>query len=89
MMKRATQKYYDVETNSFGFVLQSGSEKLVLYRSKILACANWYLKQVEPTANFITGLFYDKRKRLYRGKTRDGFNIFVRITGTAGVVYGL
>lgn len=88
-MKRPTQRTYDVETNSFGFVLHSGSEKLVLYRSKIVACASWYLKQVEPTANFISGLFYDKRRRLFRGKTRDGFTIFVRIIGASGVVYGL
>jgi len=88
-MKRPTQRAYDVQENNYGYMLSSGTEKLVLYRSKIHAAADWYLKQVEPTANFISGLFYDKRKCLFRGKTKDGFNIFVRITGTAGVVYGL
>lgn len=88
-MKQQTQRTYDVQENNFGYVLSSGNEKLVLYRSKIRATADWYLKQVEPIESFITGLFYDKRKKFFRGKTRDGFTIFVRIIGASGVVYGL
>lgn len=88
-MKRPTQRAYTVEENSFGYMLSSGAEKLVLYRSKIHAAADWYLKQVEPMENYLSGLFYDKRRRLFRGKTRDGFTIFVRIIGASGVVYGL
>ena len=88
-MKRPTQRTYDVQENSFGYMLVSGAEKLVLYHSKIHAAAEWYLKQVEPIENYISGLFFDKRRRLFSGKTRDGYQIHVRIIGATGVVYGL
>lgn len=88
-MKRPTQRTYDVQENSFGYMLTSGAEKLVLYHSKTAALADWYLKQVEPMENYLSGLFYDKRRCLFKGKTRDGFTIFVRIIGASGVVYGL
>jgi len=81
------KQYFDVEETRFGFTLKSGSIVYVLNRSKIYNNSyQFYLKQVEPNNEFISGLFL-KKKNMYQGRTVDNQRVIVRMMiGTALLV---
>jgi len=84
------EKTFNIVETSYGYTLTNGSQKLVMNKSKIQgAAAKYFLKEVEPFENYITGLFYNKLKKNYRGKTVDGKFIFVRIVGGVAFINGL
>lgn len=71
-----------VNETKFGYILYSSSEKYVFNRSKISnSKVDYYLKQVSPTEIYISGMFYDKQKNIYKGKTKNGTKINLSIDG--------
>lgn len=76
-------KNYSVNENRFGYLLINlvdVNDKMVLYESKnINSIASHYLKQVEPIEEFFSGMFYDKKKLKYSGRTKAGQRITIKI----------
>lgn len=73
-----------------GYILSDGVKKFVLNKSKWQkqGYSDYYLKQVEPTQEYISGLFYNKRKSLYQGKTKDGQRVIVKLgLNTAEIIF--
>lgn len=83
------ERTFDLSETEHGYTLINGNEKFVLNHSKTGALADWYLKQVAPAPEYITGLFYNKKSKLFRGKARHGQYIFVRMFGTVAKITGL
>lgn len=65
-------KYFNLIENEFGYILENGITKYVLYRSKHSTGGNYapyYLKQVAPYSNYISGMYIDKdRQNKFNGK---------------------
>lgn len=83
-------KVFQVVQNKYGFVLldSSKNEKFVLYRSKNASGRSpFYLKRVEPTEHFISGMYYTERSNIYNGRTTQGVIIKVRIVGDVAEVW--
>jgi hypothetical protein len=73
-------KTYELITTTHGYILTNGIEKLVMNISKKAGSAvPYYLKKVEPIQEYLTGLFYDKKKNEYYGKTADGTRVKVQL----------
>jgi hypothetical protein len=72
------KKYYNVELTKNGYKLVDGNEVILMNPSKYPNIA-YYLKQVSPTVENITGLFYNKEKNFYRGKDLDKNTVILRL----------
>jgi hypothetical protein len=91
--------YLDINETKQGYILQDKDKtiKYVLNTSKRQQqekskTAPYYLKQVEPTNLYISGMFKDKKKPLFNGKfNTSNLNFKVRVifytTGTAKVEF--
>lgn len=82
------KKAYQIEVNSFGYILKNEAtkEKFVLYKSKLEGSkkAPYYLKEIEPTETYISGMFVNEKKHLFNGKTKEGCKVIIQINdGTA------
>lgn len=73
----------NVNENSYGYVLSNESEKYVLNKTKYPnSKAPFYLKQVAPQERYLSGMFYDKRKNMFVGKTTEGERINLILDGS-------
>lgn len=72
------QKYFNYIETAHGFTLNDETDKYVLNRSKIYQNDyQFYLKKVEPTENFVSGLFRKKNK--YVGRTMQGRKVEIAL----------
>lgn len=63
---------YELHTTNYGYIIMNGNEKYVMNRTKkAFSKVDFYLKKVHPTSEYISGLFYNSKKKEYKGKTRD------------------
>jgi hypothetical protein len=70
----------DINRNQFGYLLIGINEKYVMYQTKHNSeIVPYYLKRVFPETSYITGLFYNKKRNEYRGKTVDGQKVIVKL----------
>lgn len=74
-------RFLDIIENNFGYILSDSFGKFVLYKSKFQGKASHYLKQVKPSENYISGMFYDKDTNQFRGKTKDNKKVVVTLIG--------
>lgn len=66
----------DVVQTAFGYILTDGQLKYVCNKSKYdNSKIPYYLKQVSPSEQYITGLFYDAKHDIYTGKDTDSHRI--------------
>ena len=91
--------YLDINETKFGYILtdKTKSTKYVLNQSKKQMEQNskvapFYLKQVAPTENYISGMFKDKKRPVFNGKyNTPNMNFVVKIifytTGTAKIEF--
>jgi hypothetical protein len=79
-------KIYNVEENYNGYLLIgiNDTKKFILYKSKFNSTKNapYFLKQIAPQENYISGMFIDKKKNLFNGKTKEGIKVEVKLNGT-------
>lgn len=74
------EKVYELIKTEYGYTLINGSEKLVMNMTKKSNSPTpFYLKRVYPSQDYLTGLFYDKHKRVFSGKTKDNQRVTVRL----------
>lgn len=77
--------YYNVEQTAYGFILSNANEKFVLNRSKIFEDDyHFYLKRVEPTQQFISGMF--RKKNRYVGKTTENSKVVVTMFANSALI---
>lgn len=61
------KKYYNLEKTKSGYKLIDGNEVLIMNVSKY-SNVPYYLKRLSPDVEYITGLFYDKKSNIYKGR---------------------
>jgi len=81
----------EVIRNDYGVMLISGSSKYILSESKYRGKGNYapyFLKQVAPVKEYITGLFKKKNenKERYRRKSRTGGKVVISIFDSVGTL---
>lgn len=70
----------DIERTQYGFLLRGGSDIYLMNKSTVNALATpYYLKRVEPTKEYITGLFYKRARNEYVGKAQNGQKVKLRL----------
>lgn len=91
--------YLDINETKFGYILQDKNKNIryVLNESKKPADPNsktapFYLKQVKPTDNYISGMFKDKKQNKFNGKyNTPNMNFIVKVifytTGQAKIEF--
>ena len=72
------KKYYSVENTKTGYKLIDGNEVILMNVSKY-PNIDYYLKRVAPEVQAITGLFYNKRKNIYRGKDTNNNTVILSL----------
>lgn len=78
-------QYYNAEPTPYGFILSNTDEKYVLNRSKIFEDDyHFYLKRVEPTQQFISGMFRKKNK--YVGKSANNSKVTVILFANSALI---
>lgn len=71
---------YHLNQTPNGYELTSGKEKYLMLLSKRPNTPTpYYLRQIEPQSNYISGLFYNKKKQEYKGKDINNNRIIVRL----------
>lgn len=72
-----------VNITNYGYILSNESAKYVFNRTKKdNSKVDYYLKQVKPNEMYISGMYYDKNRKQYNGKTIDGKRIYLKIDGS-------
>lgn len=81
------KKYYNIQSISHGFkLIGDNNEVLIMGKSKYdNKNIPYYLKQISPEPKYLSGLFYNKRYDIYKGKDTQNKNFKLRL----GVQYAI
>lgn len=76
---------YEIIEVKNGWLLVGNSKKYLIGIAQHPP-AKYYLQQLEPSPQFITGLFEEPKKNLFRGKDKNGKKINIKIVGSSAIL---
>lgn len=80
---------FEIIENKYGKILVNSTSKYVFYHTKkvVQNGAKMYLKQVEPTTDYISGMFESKHKEnTYFGKTKTNKKVVLRLNNSQALL---
>lgn len=74
-----------LQTISDGYKLTSEHETYIMLPAK-RGIAKYFLKKIAPQEQFISGMFYNSKRKEYRGRDLSGKRVVVRLGMTTATI---